>query len=250
MRRVRAFFRRLGRGIGHFFTHWTKKKVVLTAAAVLLVGAAAVFGLPKLLRNQAISTMARTSSRTTILHKSNLTKSISVTGTVESASVANVTSTANYKVKEILVQEGDTVIIGQTLCQLDTTDLEKQIAKQQESLVENIASAQKSYNEAVETCDEAHAKALEAETTVSSAKTTLDAATANFNGAKSSVAAYQNAYNSAYSTEQAAGMKLNSSDYLSKQTALAAATTTPANADAALAQANDVLSHTDPSDAN
>ncbi|MFR2590487.1 MAG: biotin/lipoyl-binding protein [Ruthenibacterium lactatiformans] len=60
--------------------------------------------------------------RTTRLEKPRC-QSITVTGTVESGSVANVTTSLSYPVKEIFVQVGDTVSEGDVICTLDSSDL-------------------------------------------------------------------------------------------------------------------------------
>ena len=75
--------------------------------------------------------------------KTTLSESITVTGTVESGSVANVTTSLSYPVKEIFVQVGDTVSEGDVICTLDSSDLEEQLAKRQEALAESRETAQK-----------------------------------------------------------------------------------------------------------
>ncbi len=69
---------------------------------------------------------------------------VTVKGTVEGADSADVYSTANFKITEILVKEGDYVTKGQVLAKLDTSELSSSYG------VSNIAynDAKKAYNDA------------------------------------------------------------------------------------------------------
>lgn len=238
MRKLRAGFRRLGRGIGHFFTHWSVKKVILTvlaAGALYFVGSFAV----SMLRAQAaVGAMARSSTRTTLLTQGDITESVTVTGTVESTGLANVTSSSSYKVTEILVQEGDTVVSGQVLAKLDTTELDKQISKAESSLTDGITSAQKTYNDALESYNEAYNSAVKQETTMNDAKCVMENAYVSYAAAANSISAYSTAYSAAYQNEQAAGTALNNSGLVAAQQALDAAQTNVNAAQAASDAAN------------
>jgi HlyD family secretion protein len=63
----------------------------------------------------------------TVLAKSTLTDSISVTGTIESANAENVYTTVNYPVKSIQAELGNVVKAGDVLASLDTDSLVKDI---------------------------------------------------------------------------------------------------------------------------
>lgn len=90
--------------------------------------------------------------RTTVLKKTTLNNSISLTGTVESASVSNVTTNQSLAVKSIPVQVGDWVEAGDIICVLDTEEIDKNIEKTLESLQENIDNAKDSLTSAKKIC--------------------------------------------------------------------------------------------------
>ncbi|MEG2652030.1 MAG: HlyD family efflux transporter periplasmic adaptor subunit [Ruthenibacterium sp.] len=256
MRRVRTFFKRLGRGMVHFLTHWSVKKGILTVLVAALCMGAGSF-VAKKLSGGAMDAMARASTRTTVLKRSALTESVTVTGTVKSAGVANVTSAATAKVMQILVKEGDSVTTGQTLCLLDTTELDRQIAKAKSGLGDAVKTAQKAlvdaqknYSDAVAAQTEALDKATAQENTLASAKSALDAAAAVFNTAKGSVAAMQSAYQNAYAADENAGRALNGTDYLARQAAYTAAQANTLAATANEAAAKTVLDNASASDPN
>lgn len=70
----------------------------------------------------------------TVLSKTELVDSISVSGNVESQSSQNVYSTLNYPVKQIFVSVGDHVLAGDLLAKLDSASLELDIAQQRSAL--------------------------------------------------------------------------------------------------------------------
>ena len=144
--------------------------------------------------------------------KTTLSESITVTGTVESGSVANVTTSLSHPVKEIFVQVGDTVSEGDVICTLDSSDLEEQLAKWQEALAESRETAQKNYDKAVESYNSAAAKQTEAYNAYASAASALETArNTEYLNAANSVSSYQSAYDAALTAEQEAGAALNKS---------------------------------------
>ena len=195
-----------------------KKRVLLVSA--VLAAAALGFGVWRFLRpaGGALPAMAG-AVRTTRLEKTTLSESITVTGTVESGSVANVTTSLSYPVKEIFVQVGDTVSEGDVICTLDSSDLEEQLAKRQEALAESRETAQKNYDKAVESYNSAAAKQTEAYNAYASAASALETArNTEYLNAANSVSSYQSAYDAALTAEQEAGAALNNAN-----TALSAA---------------------------
>ena len=91
--------------------------------------------------------------RTTVLTKTTLSDTVSVTGTVKAGSSASVTasdSVKTYKVTAVNVAVGDTVKKGDVIATLDTTDVEKQIANAQLQLSDTRTDARKNYTQAVE----------------------------------------------------------------------------------------------------
>ena len=79
--------------------------------------------------------------RATYLSRGDLAVSVSVTGTVHSADVANIYSTLNFPVREVNVRVGDRVSEGDVLAQLDTANLESDIAQRRATLSSAQANA-------------------------------------------------------------------------------------------------------------
>lgn len=83
------------------------------------------------------------------LSRSDVSDTISATGTVESLDSQKVYSSLSYPVKELYVQVGDTVKAGDLLCVLDSTELEKAIQSKELALQSanlQISEAQNGYN--------------------------------------------------------------------------------------------------------
>ena len=216
MGKAGLWFKRLWKRLRSF--RFTKKRVLLVSA--VLAAAALGFGVWRFLRpaGGALPAMAD-AVRTTRLEKTTLSESITVTGTVESGSVANVTTSLSYPVKEIFVQVGDTVSEGDVICTLDSSDLEEQLAKRQEALAESRETAQKNYDKAVESYNSAAAKQTEAYNAYASAASALETArNTEYLNAANSVSSYQSAYDAALTAEQESGAALNNAN-----TALSAA---------------------------
>ena len=202
MGKAGLWFKRLWKRLRSF--RFTKKRVFLVSA--VLAAAALGFGVWRFLRpaGGALPAMAD-AVRTTRLEKTTLSESITVTGTVESGSVANVTTSLSYPVKEIFVQVGDTVSEGDVICTLDSSDLEEQLAKRQEALAESRETAQKNYDKAVESYNSAAAKQTEAYNAYASAASALETArNTEYLNAANSVSSYQSAYDAALTAEQEA----------------------------------------------
>ena len=202
MGKAGLWFKRLWKRLRSF--RFTKKRVLLVSA--VLAAAALGFGVWRFLRpaGGALPAMAD-AVRTTRLEKTTLSESITVTGTVESGSVANVTTSLSYPVKEIFVQVGDTVSEGDVICTLDSSDLEEQLAKRQEALAESRETAQKNYDKAVESYNSAAAKQTEAYNAYASAASALETArNTEYLNAANSVSSYQSAYDAALTAEQEA----------------------------------------------
>ena len=129
----------------------TRKKVIVAVAVVAVAGVGLYVNSRVRRAQQALAgAVQQATYRTVTLERASLSDSVTVTGTVESGSVANVTSSLSYPVKEIFVQVGDTVSEGDVICTLDSSDLEEQLAKRQEALAESRETAQKNYDKAVE----------------------------------------------------------------------------------------------------
>lgn len=108
--------------------------------------------------------------------------------------MANVTTQLTYPVAEIPVQVGDAVNEGDIICVLDTSDLEDELAKQQESLSDTVSTAQKNYDTALENYSSATEKLNTATAEYQTTGQALESARTAFQNVDSSVSAYQTAY--------------------------------------------------------
>ena len=158
-----------------------KKGTIILSVVVLAAIAAAVI-LPKTLLKGKGSTQKMQAKQNTIqLSKMDLTSSISATGTLESANSKTVSaSVSNFKIKKVLVSEGDTVKKGQSLVTFDESELQTTLSDAKESLSDTITqnasqlkSAKRKLSDAKETYT-TQKKKLQKE--VASAKKTYEAA--------------------------------------------------------------------------
>ncbi|MFT3952350.1 MAG: efflux RND transporter periplasmic adaptor subunit [Oscillospiraceae bacterium] len=187
----------------------SKKRLIIGLLCLLIVaGTGTVIGLHFYGKNKD-TVEAATYTRTTRLMKTTLSDSVSVTGTVASASVAEISSEVSGEIKEVLVQEGDAVTKGETICTLDTAEIEEQIEKQEDALSKTSQEAQDSYDSAKEDRDDASVKYTDAKSELADLKDTLDDAEAAYDAAVASVKSEQAAYDKAYAADQKMGYKLN-----------------------------------------
>ena len=203
----------------------TKKKVIILAVVAVVAGVGISVAV-KVNRAKAVISDAvqQAAYRTVTLQKSSLADSVTVTGTVESGDVANVTTQLTMPVEEILVQVGDYVQEGDVICRLDSSDLEKELAKKQESLSTDKETAQRNYDSAVSSLTAAQERYNSAYNIYASAATDLETKRAAFLPAQSSVKTYQDAYDQALAAEQAAGAALNAdAGIVAAQTAVSSA---------------------------
>lgn len=131
---------------------WVKRHKKLTIfLAILLVAALVLVNV--LGKTDKAAAGSYQFVRTTVLTKTTLSDTVSVTGTVKAGSSASVTpsdSVKTYKVTAVNVAVGDTVRKGDVIATLDTTDVEKQIANAQLQLSDTRTDARKNYTQAVE----------------------------------------------------------------------------------------------------
>jgi len=85
-------------------------------------------------RNQELQTIT--------LEKTDISRTISVSGVVESANVVNIYSTQAYPVKEIYVKLGDSVKAGDVLAELDMARLENDLSQAEINLRSAVISAE------------------------------------------------------------------------------------------------------------
>jgi multidrug efflux pump subunit AcrA (membrane-fusion protein) len=110
-----------------------KKKIIFGTLALALVCAVTAVTLMAGFTTDGTESTAM-QVRTTALEKGDLAISVNATGTVYSAKSTSVYSNMSYPVKTVLVGVGDKVAVGDTLCELDTAELESSIAEKQASL--------------------------------------------------------------------------------------------------------------------
>ena len=131
---------------------WVKRHKKLTIFLVIVLVAALVL-VNVLGKTDKATADSYQFVRTTVLTKTTLSDTVSVTGTVKAGSSASVTasdSVKTYKVTAVNVAVGDTVRKGDVIATLDTTDVEKQIANAQLQLSDTRTDARKNYTQAVE----------------------------------------------------------------------------------------------------
>ena len=127
----------MSRIISFFGRH---KKALIALVVLAAVGA---FGWVRM--NQAAEAAQKAAAQqvqTFTLEKGELSRTLSVSGSIQSAQVTEVAAAQTYPVAEVLVSEGDVVAEGDVIATLDTTDLDAQIQVQQEAV-----AAEKQQNE-------------------------------------------------------------------------------------------------------
>lgn len=108
------------------------KKVLIVLAVLAAAGA---FGWTRM--NQAAQAAQKAAGQqvqTFTLEQGDLSRTLSVSGSIQSGQVTQVATAQTYPVAEILVSEGDVVAEGDVIATLDTTDLDAQIKTQQQAV--------------------------------------------------------------------------------------------------------------------
>lgn len=151
-------------------------------------------------------------------------RSISATGTVESASSVSVYSTLSYTVEAVDVKVGDVVTAGQRLAKLDEKSIQNQIDSQKASMSDSSASAGQQIKSARDTYNAAKA-ALEGGTnsTILSAQSQLDSAQEAYEKAVETYNRYRDGMDSGLNTtllNQESALRAAQSAVESAQTAL------------------------------
>lgn len=149
----------------------------------------------------------------TLLHRTNLTDSISIKGIVESEKSQKVYSSLNYKVKEVFVEAGDYVTEGKILAQLEIEDIERNLKKRKEEVISSqqtninqLNNSQRILSEALDNLNNGtNSQIVSAETSLKTAEINLenakksytDAVDDNNKGINSKVASAQSSLDTA-----------------------------------------------------
>ncbi|MGN1389801.1 MAG: efflux RND transporter periplasmic adaptor subunit, partial [Bulleidia sp.] len=129
-----------------------KKRHLLRNLIILAVVIAAGFGGWKYYSAKQNSGSSETAAvvRTYTVTKQSLASTVVADGTIASQSTTNVTCSQNYNVESINVSVGDTVNEGDIIAVLDTSELEKQIARAVESDNESLETMAKNVQNALD----------------------------------------------------------------------------------------------------
>jgi RND family efflux transporter MFP subunit len=174
--------------------------IIISIVLVLAIVAGCVFGF-----KGKSSAASYSFIRTTTLQKGTLEDGISATGTVSSANTSKVTTSLNYTVKSVNVSVGDKVSKGDTIITLDTTELEKQIEKEEQNLSKTKAAANSQYKSALNSYNSAKEELSAYASTLSSAKSAYKTAKTPYDNAVSSLKSQQSAYDKALTNYNKAG---------------------------------------------
>ncbi len=191
-----------------FFQFTVTKKKAAVIGAVVLAAAVLVFYTARsgTLQQDPVSASF---VRTTVLQKTSLDHSISLSGTVESAEVSTVTTSQTLTVQSIPVQVGDWVEAGDVICVLDSTEVEKSIADAQQTLQEAVNNAQENLSTAQQNLSWAQEEADTAYSAMTAAQEQQSGAQSALQAAQDSISAFQSAVDSASAVLQNATAALN-----------------------------------------
>ncbi|MCR5641695.1 MAG: HlyD family efflux transporter periplasmic adaptor subunit [Lachnospiraceae bacterium] len=181
-----------------------KKKVLIVGALVLVVVGGVVFNMTRRTAQASEAMVGGTS--VAAVTKQDLTKSITVSGTINSKATYNVSSEiASVKIEAINVKVGDQVKAGDVLATLDDTRLEKSLASAQSAAgitgkqnSISVAEAERNYNSTVAAND----------TSVNRSNEALNSAKNAQNTANSNLTAANEAYNAAVANRDAKNQAL------------------------------------------
>ena len=169
-----------------------KKKWIIIVIVVLLVLALVLgfFFFRRKAKEQVFENFSYV--RTVTLGYSNLQETVVASGTIESQATSTISAKTNdATVSKINYKVGDYVKEGDIVIELDTTNIYKQIDKQNEKVEEQKQSLQDRYDNAQEDYDDA-------EDEYDSAKATRTSAANAFSAVKDAVESFQAAYSNAY----------------------------------------------------
>ncbi len=184
--------------------NWIKRHKFLSALIIIIIIVIIIVA-AVLIANANRQTTVYSYIRTTTLSKGTLEDSISASGTVSSAETSSVTTNLTYPIKSVNVSVGDNVKAGDVICTLDSTELEKQIAKEEENIEKTISAAQKTYDTSLQNYNDAVSTLDSYESEVNDKEKASDKAYIAYKKADDAISSYQSAYDSALSAYNSAG---------------------------------------------
>jgi len=179
---------------------------VIAAAVMIILAVSAVVVVPRISGNAEAQQEVR--QNTIALSKMDLTRSVSATGTIESAKTKIIRAdVSDVKVKKVLVKVGDEVKKGQSLVTFDKSDLQQTLQEAEENLSDvksqnsselaaakrKLEEAQKTYKEQKEQSQKKTSNEKESSgQTAEAQETSLQQSKSNVESAKESLATTKN----------------------------------------------------------
>ncbi|HYK99298.1 MAG TPA: biotin/lipoyl-binding protein [Candidatus Acidoferrales bacterium] len=162
--------------LAFFVTSWPGRIVALGLGLGIIFGATRVAGV-----GQATPSVA---PRTATVTRGSVTQTVSVSGSVNASGQARLAFKTGGRLTNVMVSVGQSVVAGQALAQLDTTDLQSTLATAQQSL----ANAQASYQKQLLAANDTRAQLAETQrqnaTDIANAQQTLTKVQTNYATAK------------------------------------------------------------------
>lgn len=191
--------------------HLPKKiRIIMVLVTLLCIGILSTNIYNKVFaKTKSNSKVQENYTRTIRLTKNSLEDTVSATGNIESQETSNVTSNVEATIKEVLVNVGDTVNEGDIICTLDSSELDKKIAKAKETQTTSKETNQTNYDNALAAKETAWSNFSKQQTITDSANVAYQAALSEYQTVENSITNQQNLYNSAESNLQTKGITLN-----------------------------------------
>ncbi len=152
-----------------------KRNLMMGVLVVTMLGVISL-----LMMSSSRQTISAQEQLTGLVQQRSLNTTIETTGTIEPEDEVLLAFGMSGNVSGILVQVGDEVQVGDVLAQLDTTDLENQIARQEQSLiVQQVSYDQLVAEPTAREITQAEASVASAESQLAQAQTNLETASNN-----------------------------------------------------------------------
>lgn len=172
------------------------KKLMAIISVILILGSGFMFLKYRKAKNIKIANSQGVQD-TVILKKGEINKSIIVNGNVKSGEVSNVSSPITAKVKSIDVSVGDIVKVGDIICTLDSSDIDKEIEKKTKAIEEERITLQENYNKLLSQLDLLKNKQIQ---NLNSHNTTINKVAKKLNTANDELSRYEATFSSVKNT--------------------------------------------------